>query len=45
VGIYFADRALKDSRIFDKDIYIIWWERIRAKWEQRTLLKKKLAKA
>lgn len=45
VGIYFADRALKDSRIFDKDIYIIWWERIRAKWEQRALLKKKLAKA
>ena len=24
VGMYFADRALKDSRLFDKDIYIIW---------------------
>lgn len=45
VGIYFANRALKDSRLFDKDIYIIWWERMRAKWEQRTFLRKKLVEA
>jgi lipopolysaccharide export system permease protein len=35
VGMYFADRALKDSRLFDKDIYIIWWERMKTKWQQR----------
>jgi lipopolysaccharide export system permease protein len=45
VGVYFSNRALKDSRLFDKDIYIIWWERMRAKWEQRTFVRRKLVKA
>ena len=40
VGIYFADRALKDSRLFDKDVYIIWWERMTKKWQQNNTLKK-----
>jgi len=35
VGIYFADRALKDSRLFDKDIYIIWWGKWRQKWAKK----------
>lgn len=34
VGIYFIDRAIKDSRLFDQDIYIIWWERLRTKFPQ-----------
>ncbi len=42
VGMYFADRALKDSRLFDKDVYIIWWERMRAKWLQRKALRNQM---
>lgn len=37
VGIYFADRALKDSRIFDKDIYLIWIEKIEQRWKEYKL--------
>jgi lipopolysaccharide export system permease protein len=37
VGFYFSDRALKDSRLFDTDIYIIWWEKLKQKWDNRKL--------
>lgn len=43
VGMYFADRALKDSRLFDKDIYIIWVERIKKKWKNRKSTANKVA--
>jgi lipopolysaccharide export system permease protein len=35
VGFYFADRAIKDSRIFDQDVYIIWVEKVKKWWENR----------
>jgi lipopolysaccharide export system permease protein len=34
VGLYFTDRALKDSRIFDKDIYFIFIERLKKRFGQ-----------
>lgn len=40
VGFYFADRAMKDSRLFDKDIYVIWLEKIKKKWNNGEALKK-----
>lgn len=33
VGIYLMGKARSDSRLFDKDIYIIWWDRLRRKWK------------
>ncbi|MFN4146082.1 MAG: LptF/LptG family permease [Runella sp.] len=32
IALYFTDRAIKDSRLFDKDIYIIWYEKALEKW-------------
>lgn len=39
VGIYFTDRAIKDSRLFDKDIYIIFMEKIKKRWMERNKTK------
>ncbi len=30
VGLFFMQKARNDSRLFDKDVYLIWWERLRA---------------
>ncbi|KAB7727522.1 LptF/LptG family permease [Rudanella paleaurantiibacter] len=32
VGLYFMYQARHDSRLFDKDVYVIAWERLRRKW-------------
>lgn len=32
VGLYLMRQARYDSRLFDKDVYVIAWERLRAKW-------------
>ncbi len=39
VGLYFLNNALKDSRLFDKDVYIIFFEKLKARIGNRTLLK------
>jgi lipopolysaccharide export system permease protein len=39
VGIYFTDKALKDSRLFDQDVYIIWAEKAKKWWQNRRLAK------
>jgi lipopolysaccharide export system permease protein len=31
-GLYFTDRARNDSRLFDKDVYVMLLNRIRARW-------------
>lgn len=40
VGLYFLNNALKDSRLFDKDVYIIFFERLKKKWQDRQAHKK-----
>ncbi|GAB3883782.1 LptF/LptG family permease [Spirosoma agri] len=32
VGLFLMQRARYDSRLFDKDVYIIAWERLKRKW-------------
>ncbi|TAE30229.1 MAG: YjgP/YjgQ family permease [Cytophagales bacterium] len=32
VGLYFMYQARHDSRLFDKDVYLIAWEKIRRQW-------------
>ncbi|SDF38524.1 lipopolysaccharide export system permease protein [Dyadobacter soli] len=34
-GIYFIDRARSDSRLFDKDVYQMFFKRIKSKWTSR----------
>lgn len=34
-GLFLLQRARHDSRLFDKDVYIIAWERFRRKWLNR----------
>jgi lipopolysaccharide export system permease protein len=34
-GIYFIDRARSDSRLFDKDVYQMFFKRIKSKWASR----------
>ena len=31
-GVYFIDRARNDSRLFDKDVYVIFFARLKKKW-------------
>ena len=33
LGLVLMQRARHDSRLFDKDVYIIAWERLKQKWE------------
>jgi len=35
IGLFFMQKARHDSRLFDKDIYVIWWERMRQKYGNR----------
>ncbi|GAB2568077.1 LptF/LptG family permease [Spirosoma areae] len=35
VGLLLMQRARHDSRLFDKDVYIIAWERLKRHWEAR----------
>ncbi|GAB3574199.1 hypothetical protein GCM10027578_36460 [Spirosoma luteolum] len=35
IGLFLMQRARHDSRLFDKDVYIIAWERLRARWRAR----------
>ncbi|QJW90037.1 YjgP/YjgQ family permease [Spirosoma taeanense] len=35
IGLYLMQRARHDSRLFDKDIYVIAWERLKRKWNER----------
>ena len=35
VGLFLMQRARHDSRLFDKDVYIIAWERLKRKWVAR----------
>lgn len=42
-GVYFIDRARSDSRLFEKDVYVIYWKRIKAFWESRFGKKKLIA--
>lgn len=32
VGLFLMQRARHDSRLFDKDVYIIAWDRLKRKW-------------
>ncbi|GAB3988667.1 LptF/LptG family permease [Spirosoma daeguense] len=32
IGLFLMQRARHDSRLFDKDVYVIAWERIKRKW-------------
>jgi lipopolysaccharide export system permease protein len=34
-GIYFIDRARSDSRLFEKDVYQMFFKRIKARWASR----------
>jgi lipopolysaccharide export system permease protein len=34
-GLYFIDRARSDSRLFEKDVYIIFIKRLKGKWASR----------
>jgi len=34
-GMYFIDRARSDSRLFDKDVYQMFFKRIKSKWASR----------
>ena len=40
VGIYFTDRALKDSRIFDKDIYFIFVDKLKKRLAESPFFQK-----
>lgn len=33
IGLLLMQRARHDSRLFDKDVYVIAWERLKRKWE------------
>ena len=35
VGLFLMQRARYDSRLFDKDVYIIAWERLKRRWAAR----------
>ena len=35
VGLYFMRQARHDSRLFDKDVYVIAWDRLKKKWQNR----------
>ncbi|GAB3496935.1 hypothetical protein GCM10027341_16450 [Spirosoma knui] len=35
VGLFLMQRARHDSRLFDKDVYVIAWERLKQKWAAR----------
>ncbi len=35
VGLFFLRQARVDARLFDKDIYIIWWDRMMEKYLKR----------
>lgn len=32
LGLYLMKQARNDSRLFDKDVYIIWWERLKKRY-------------
>src|SRR5690606_12290942 len=32
-GVYFTDRARNDSRLFDKDIYVMMFQQIKFRWK------------
>lgn len=34
-GLYFIDRARSDSRLFEKDVYVMYFKRIKDKWTSR----------
>jgi lipopolysaccharide export system permease protein len=34
-GLYFIDRARSDSRLFEKDVYQMFYKRIKSKWTSR----------
>lgn len=38
IGLFFLRQARIDARLFDKDIYIIWWDRMREKYGRRKKL-------
>jgi lipopolysaccharide export system permease protein len=38
VGLFFLRQARIDARLFDKDIYIIWWDKMKAKYRSRKKL-------
>ncbi|WP_128543436.1 LptF/LptG family permease [Larkinella soli] len=35
IGLYLMKQARNDSRLFDKDVYIIWWDRMKKRFEKR----------
>jgi lipopolysaccharide export system permease protein len=37
VGFFFLRQAKNDSRVFDKDIYFIWLERIKTKFRKKPM--------
>jgi lipopolysaccharide export system permease protein len=43
VGVYFTDRARRDSRLFEKDVYMIYFKKIKSHWISR-FRKKELIK-
>ncbi|MEQ9231590.1 MAG: LptF/LptG family permease, partial [Cyclobacteriaceae bacterium] len=40
VGLFFLRQARIDARLFDKDIYIIWWDKMMEKYGRRKKLVK-----
>ncbi|HEV7379278.1 MAG TPA: LptF/LptG family permease [Dyadobacter sp.] len=34
-GLYFIDRARSDSRLFEKDVYVMYFKRLKDKWTSR----------
>ena len=42
VGLYFTDRALKDSRIFDQDVYLIWIDRLKKRLNESAFFQKNI---
>jgi len=35
IGLYLMKQARNDSRLFDKDVYVIWWERVKKRFKAR----------
>lgn len=35
IGLFLMQRARYDSRLFDKDVYIIAWDRLKRRWAER----------
>ena len=39
-GIYFLTKATNDARLFESDIYDVYLEKLKTKWQNRRFLRK-----